>query len=175
MTELATLDIFGGELALDFFSEGPIGSPTQQNRFLQFGLKEYLFLFPLQKLQEIFNLNLNQVTLVPGLDSYVMGICNWRGNLAWLIDLQELLTGKQTNFKENCLCLLTPLKGQYLGMVVDRVEGISSFIADDLLSISATMIEPIGTDLIEGYFLDGQNQPLLLLDAQAIINRFTHL
>jgi positive phototaxis protein PixI len=148
---------------------------VEQSRFLQFVLGEYQLLFPLAKLQEIFNLNLNQVTAVPGLDSYVMGIYNWRGSLAWLIDLQELLTGSQTNFNANCLCMLTPLKGQYLGIVIDRVGGISSFGGNEMQPVVTPMIEPIGSNFIQGYFLDEHNQPLFVLDSQGIINSFIHL
>ncbi len=173
--QLATLDFLNTELTTDFLSDRSVEVGAEQSRFLQFDLGEYQLLFPLEKLQEIFNLNLNQVTAVPGLDSYVMGIYNWRGNLAWLIDLQELLTGKQTNFNVNCLCMLTPLKGQYLGIVIDRVGDISSFWENEMQPVITPMIEPIGSNFIQGYFLDAQNQPLFVLDAQAIINSFIHL
>lgn len=173
--QLATLDFLTRELTADFLSDAPMEVVADQSRFLQFSLGEYQLLFPLEKLQEIFSLNLNQVTAVPGLDSYVLGIYNWRGNLAWLIDLQELLTGKQTNFNANCLCMLTPLKGQYLGIVIDRVGGISSFWQHEIQPVVSAMIEPIGSNFIQGYFLDDHSQPLFVLDAQGIINSFIHL
>ncbi len=175
MTQLAAPNFFDKELTADFLADLPIELAVEQSRFLQFSLGKYELLFPLANLQEIFSVNLTQVTLVPGLDSYVMGIYNWRGSLAWLIDLQELLTTEPTNFKENCLCLLTPLKGQYLGMVIDRVAGIRNFFTDELQSVTVEMIDPIGTNFIQGYFLDEQNQPLFLLDPQGIINSFIHL
>jgi Chemotaxis signal transduction protein len=113
--QLATLDFLNRELTVDFLFDRGVEDVAEQSRFLQFALGEYQLLFPLEKLQEIFSLNLSQVTAVPELASYVMGIYNWRGNLAWLIDLQELLTGTPTIWKENVLCLLTPLK-TYLGI-----------------------------------------------------------
>lgn len=175
MSQLATLDFLTPELTTGFLTDRSVELVVEQSRFLQFALGEYEFLFPLGKLQEIFSLNLTQVTLVPGLDSNVMGIYNWRGNLAWLIDFQELLLAKQSDLKENCLCLLTPLPGQYLGMVIDRVDGIRSFFMDDLQLVTVEMIEPIGINFIQGYFLDEQNRPLLLLDPQGIIDSFIHL
>ncbi len=173
--QLATLDFLNRELTADFLFDRGVEDVAEQSRFLQFALGEYQLLFPLEKLQEIFSLNLSQVTAVPELASFVMGIYNWRGNLAWLIDLQELLTGTPTIWKENVLCLLTPLKEQYLGIIVEKVGGISSFFATEIHPIVPGMIEPIGSNFLQGYFLDAQDQPYFVLNPQGIIDSFVHL
>ncbi|MCS6960676.1 MAG: chemotaxis protein CheW [Pseudanabaenaceae cyanobacterium SKYGB_i_bin29] len=168
--ELATLDVFTREITADLFNDRAIPVFTEQTRFLQFPLGGYEFLFPLANLQEIFSINLAQVTLMPGLEKYVLGIYNWRGNLAWLVDLQELLTGIGSNFRENCLCLLMPLEGQYLGMVVEQVEGIATLNNTDLLPLTAQIVDPIPSRFIQGYYL--QDKPLLVLEPQGIVETF---
>ncbi|MFN3361825.1 MAG: chemotaxis protein CheW [Pseudanabaenaceae cyanobacterium] len=170
--ELVTLDVFTREITADLFNDRPVVVFTEQTRFLQFPLGGYEFLFPLANLKEIFSINLGQVTLMPGLEKYVLGIYNWRGNLAWLVDLQELLTGVTTNFRENCLCLLMPLEGQYLGMVVEQVEGIATLNNSDLLPLTSKIVDPIPSQFIQGYYL--QEKPLLVLEPQAIIDTFLH-
>jgi chemotaxis signal transduction protein len=62
-----------------------------------------------------------------------------------------------------------------LGIVIDRVGGISSFGGNEMQPVVTPMIEPIGSNFIQGYFLDEHNQPLFVLDSQGIINSFIHL
>lgn len=61
-------------------------------QFLTFSLSlEQQALLPTQQLLEIVKVNLSQITAIAGLEPYVMGIYNWRGDVIWVVDLASML------------------------------------------------------------------------------------
>ncbi|WP_416673713.1 chemotaxis protein CheW [Egbenema bharatensis] len=44
---------------------------------------------PLDQITEIFNIEIAKILPVPELPPYVLGICNWRGEMLWVIDFYD--------------------------------------------------------------------------------------
>ncbi len=115
-------------LTLDFLNETPM-SPESGERLLRFPLgREDSALLPLEQIAEIIRVNVAEILPVPEMPSCVLGICNWRGTMLWLIDLNHLV-GYPPLFQQQQV-LLTPMamviqsKDQAVGLVVQQVNDI---------------------------------------------------
>lgn len=115
-------------LTLDFLSEAPLPPETRQ-RLLRFPLGiEDSALLPLEQITEIFRLNVAEILPVPEMPSQVLGICNWRGEMIWLIDLNYLV-GCPPLFRQQSLLvpptvMVVQVQGQSVGLVVQQVNDI---------------------------------------------------
>jgi positive phototaxis protein PixI len=85
MAESLSLDL---ELAnsLNTLILDPLPPETRQ-RSLRLALGEQdSAIVPLDQITEIFNLEMTKILPVPELAPWVLGICNWRGEMLWVID-----------------------------------------------------------------------------------------
>lgn len=119
--ELATSDF--GTLLLN-----PLPAETRQ-RLLRFSLGQQGddALILLEQITEILNINTADILPVPEMPSCVLGIGNWRGEMLWLIDFNDLV-GYPSPFKQLASPLLTMIVVQvnqlFLGMGVQKVSDI---------------------------------------------------
>ncbi len=114
--------------SLDLLTLDPLPPETRQ-RLLRFplGLDESALL-PLEQIAEIIRVNLAEILPVPEIPSCALGICNWRGTMLWLIDLNHLLGYPPLSQQERVLATLTAMviqvNDQTAGLVVQRVNDI---------------------------------------------------
>ena len=115
-------------LASDFHSEAALPPDTRQ-RLLRFPLgSEDSALLPLEQIVEIFKVNVGEILPVPEMPDRVLGICNWRGEMLWLIDLNHLVgcpsLFRQTPVLEPLVVMVVKVNGQSAGLVVAQVHDI---------------------------------------------------
>jgi positive phototaxis protein PixI len=73
------------------FFDPPI-PPETQERLLRFPLgAQESVLLPLEQITEILRVELSEVLPIPEMPGCVMGICNWRGEMLWLVDLHHFV------------------------------------------------------------------------------------
>jgi len=125
--------------------------------------------FPAIGVMEVVELPAENITPMPNMNPLLMGTCNLRGEILWLVDLALLL---QKNF-------LSPNTGQYsiivvqdeeapLGLAVANIRGMSWLDTQQIRNVSQLPLESL-RPFVRGSFPMEDNSPVLLLDPDAII------
>lgn len=97
--------------------------------FLRFslGLRESA-LFPLADIAEILKLEAAEILPVPDLPDCILGICNWRGTMLWLADLNLMLgyptLGQRGPEMASWFVIVVDVEDQALGLVVSQVSDV---------------------------------------------------
>jgi len=103
--------------------------PENRQRLLRFSLGvEESALLPLEEIAEILRLNTAAILPVPEMPSCVLGICNWRGKMLWLVDLNHLIGSEPLSFQRavpgSPVAMVVEVNDQSLGLVVQQVNDI---------------------------------------------------
>jgi positive phototaxis protein PixI len=123
-----SLDSLLTATSLDLLTFDPLPPETRQ-RLLRFplGLQDSALL-PLEQIAEILRVNVAEILPVPEMPSCVLGICNWRGEMLWLVDLNYLVGSAPLSQKEQVLSslvvMVVQVKEQPVGLVVQQVNDI---------------------------------------------------
>ena len=160
--------------------------PTQElsqslviNQYLKFNLlADMTALLPITQLAGVLKIEAAQITAIPHLPTWVMGVYNWRGEVLWLVDIGHLLGGiswyQQTMLPTHYQTLLLEQtlpetsEKQHLGLVVPQVDGIEALSLDTIQSPSA--ISESLVPFLRGYWLGATDDILMLLDGPAIFD-----
>ena len=155
-------------------------------RFLRFHLfPDMSAVIPVEQLTEILNVSLSQITPIPHLPEWVMGIYNWRGEVLWMVDLGNLIgltpwhPGENQSSKLSIIVLDACRQSEVtagpeslpLGLIVNRVEDIEWLATEQLQSPSNSMITDQLAPFLCGYWLSTDGDMLTLLDGDAILAR----
>jgi positive phototaxis protein PixI len=124
------LDVASINLSLDL--EVPLPADTRQ-QMLRFslGLQDSALL-PLEKITEIFKVESINILPVPETHQCVLGVCNWRGGLLWLIDLEHLvgyppLLQQMQSEPLPLIVMVIQMNDQLLGLGVRQVGEIERY------------------------------------------------
>ena len=139
-------------------------------------------LLPVAQLTEVLKIPIGQITPMPHMPDWVMGIYNWRGEILWMIDLGSL-AGLLPWYRramsastysaivldtKSSKPLSTDSGKQTLGLVVNRVEDIEWCNPN---SIQSPPSSGGGNGLIpfsRGYWLTSNGEMRTVLDSEAI-------
>ncbi|MGF1514639.1 MAG: chemotaxis protein CheW [Elainellaceae cyanobacterium] len=123
------------------FSQPP---PDTRQRLLRFQLNtQDSGLLRLEDIAEVLQIAVASILPVPGVPEEVLGICNWRGNMLWLVDFGSL-TGYPALLSQAVgLTSLTVLVIQVQGKAVGL--GVSQF--DDIELHDLNQLQPLALDL----------------------------
>lgn len=164
-----------------------VGDRGRLNQFLKFHLlPDMRTVLPVEKLTEILKVTLSQITPIPHLPPWVMGVHNWRGDVLWLIDLGDLLGLSPWYQQEQppsigSFVVLDACRQEQtsddsfeqlpLGLLVDQIDDIEWLNTDHLQSPVNAMITDRLAPFIGGYWLNQRGDMLTLLDGDAILDR----
>ncbi len=114
--------------SLDLLTLDPLPPETRQ-RLLRFPLgSQDSALLPLEQITEILRLDVAEILPVPEMPSCVLGICHWRGEMLWLIDLNHLVgyppLSAQGRVLASPVAMVIQVNSQSVGLVVQRVNDI---------------------------------------------------
>ncbi|NJR66579.1 MAG: chemotaxis protein CheW [Leptolyngbyaceae cyanobacterium CRU_2_3] len=148
---------------------------TQQ--FLSFFMLPQIHaILPAQQLTEILSLAPQQIVPIPDVPSQVMGVCNWRGEVLWLLDLgcfmgTESLSSQKYR-QSNYSAIVVHHQDCTLGLVVDRVSHMLWCDPEQIQSIPTPHHKSATSPCLQGYWLSPQGETFLVLDGQVLINAF---
>lgn len=152
-------------------------SLTQQ--YLSFYLPpDIQALLPTQQLVEILQLSLDQIIPIPDVAPQVMGVCNWRGEVLWLVDLGYLL-GFEPLFtlgfhRSSYSVIVVQQLDKTLGLVVDQVAQMLWLDSKQVQSIATTQIPPALSQALQGYYLNPEGKTLLVLESVGLMEFSDH-
>lgn len=95
-----------------------------------FYVGDVLYGIDINRVQEINKLS--DITSVPLSPAFVRGVVNLRGRIVTIIDLGYKLTKKPTNDTSDTKNIIVESKGEYIGLMVDRIWDVVQAESDAL-------------------------------------------
>jgi len=93
-----------------------------EDQIVSFNLGEENFGIGISRIQEI--MKVPRITKVPRTPHYFEGIINLRGNIISILNLRKKLKLEDEKFNENTRIIITDIKGQKTGIIVDFVSEV---------------------------------------------------
>jgi positive phototaxis protein PixI len=127
--------------------------------------------FPIAVARETLVISGQQVTAMPNMPPYVLGLVYWRNHVLWMADLPQLLglPPLHASLRDHS-AIVVCYEQHLLVLAVFSVEEVIRLTSDAIeRSIMGTTIDANLMPYIQGYALQGTEQ-LLMLDTQAIIS-----
>lgn len=131
-------------------------------------------MLPTSDLVEALTIGATQVIPIPDTPASVMGVCNWRGEVLWLVDLGNLLgdaavfsSGRQPT---NLSVIVMRTNDTSLGLVVDQV---TAMLWCDRAQIAKANPQSPAHEFLQGIWKAPQTSDVfLVLDSSAIQEHF---
>lgn len=141
-----------------------------------------LVMLPVAQLTEVLKIPIGQITPIPHLPAWVMGVYNWRGEVLWMVDIGHLLgfhpwhqqSVSTSSYTVAILHAETSLRNggenrQMLGLVVTQVQDIEWCDPEQIQSPPPSAITPELAPFLRGYWLKSSGEMLACLDGTAIL------
>jgi positive phototaxis protein PixI len=143
--------------------------PENRQRLLRFPLGKESAMLPLEQIVEILRVNWGEILLVPEMPSCVLGIYNWRGEMLWLVDLNNLIGGasgpQQRRGVASSMVMVVQVNDQSVGLVVPQVNDIELHELQQLQSAGPGLFSPQLLPFVLGALPGGKGT---VLDINAI-------
>lgn len=97
--------------------------------YLQFFLGKKLYAIDIECVTEI--IEVQKVTEVPDMESYVEGVINLRGNIITLVDICQRLGVIKDEDERGCVIIVSVNDKKY-GLIVDNVDAVINIDAKDI-------------------------------------------
>ncbi|NJO41782.1 MAG: purine-binding chemotaxis protein CheW [Cyanobacteria bacterium CRU_2_1] len=151
-------------------------------QFLRFQLgRDTAALLPISQLTEVLTIPIGQITPVPQLPGWVMGVYNWRGEVLWMVDLAHL-SGlipwhqQAINVLTYTAIVLSVRTGtathaddQMVGLVVNRAETIEWCDPNALQPLSPDVANLQLMTFLRGYQFKSNGKRLAVFDDEVIV------
>ncbi|MBV5261473.1 chemotaxis protein CheW [Synechococcus moorigangaii CMS01] len=154
-------------------------SPTTEGTSAQYisflfsnGLRGML---PTSQLAETINLDLGSIVQIPDLPPAVVGVCGWRGDVLWLVDLSyalrfpPLLAGDYGGAK--CNVLRVTVNQQVFGILVAEVQQLIRGDRQDLIPTPPPQIPQEMAAVVAGQLPVTPNETILNINLEALLER----
>ncbi|MDZ7957803.1 MAG: chemotaxis protein CheW [Aulosira sp. DedQUE10] len=145
-----------------------------KQKFLSFNLgSEDIGVIQLQHITEVLQVSLAEICGVPQMPNSVLGIYNWRGEMLWLVDLDEMLGYSSllqgSNLVAKMMAIVIENEGKSLGLLVRQLTDIEWLNTQEMKTPSAELFSPEISSFLQGYFINPNEEMMFTLDALAII------
>lgn len=104
-----------------------IALKSRGRQHVRFLLNSTSFALPLQNALEIDYMP--EITSLPNLPSWVLGICHLRGDIVSVVDLKKIMHLKSTGASKDKKMILIKSEGVCTAFIVDKIEGM--LLADE--------------------------------------------
>ncbi|MGM3307882.1 chemotaxis protein CheW [Anabaena sp. WFMT] len=127
----------------------------------------------LQHITEVLRISLTEICGVPQMPNCVLGIYSWRGEMLWLVDLEEMLGYppllQSSNALSKMMAIVLEHEGKYLGLLVRQLTDIESLDTQKMKFSPPDLFFPAMSPFLHGYFTNDSEEMIFNLDALAII------
>lgn len=107
------------------------------------------------------------ITQVPEVPEYVLGVINLRGNVIPILNLRQRFGMPERAATDETRIVVINLRGRTVGVVVDGVSEVLRIVRDDV-SPTPPSLHTAGKDYIQGLARRGQRL-LILLDMERLL------
>ena len=152
----------------------PAQTQVQLKQFLQFELPpQTSAMLPTSQLTEILSLSLGQVVPIPDLPSFIMGVCNWRGEVLWLVDLGCLLGFEplysQGLYRGQVSIVVAHHQQQTVGLAVEKINQMLWCDPNRIRASMPSRVTPELAHCLRGYWSPPGDRVSLILDGESLI------
>lgn len=119
-------------------------------------------------------LELPEVTLVPGVKSWVVGVANVRGSLLPIMDMKGYLLGDDIKQRHKGRVIVIDYKGFNTGLVVDEIYGMRHFRETDITNDDPVVHENISPFIEYVYKQDADRWPVFNFNKMTQDKRFAY-
>ncbi|AMA07871.1 chemotaxis protein CheW [Picosynechococcus sp. PCC 73109] len=129
---------------------------------------------PTAQLVETINVELGHIVQMPDLPPAVVGVCGWRGDVLWLVDLAyalrlpPLLAGDYG--RSQCHVLRVTVNHQTFGILVAEVQHLIRGDRLELLPGPPGQIPPEVSALVAGQFRTASGETILSINLEALLD-----
>lgn len=117
-------------------------------------------------------MDLPEITLVPGVKSWVVGVANVRGNLLPIMDMKGFVLGEDIKQRRKGRVIVIDYKGFNTGLVVEEVYGMRHFHMKDKTSDLPSLNEHITQYIDEAFKQESEHWPVFSFSQMAEDERF---
>lgn len=145
-----------------------------QQKFLSFnlGVKDTAVI-SLKHITEVLQISLTEICGVPQMPDCVLGIYNWRGEMLWLVDLEDMLGYhpllQDSDSLAKIMAIILEIDGKYLGLLVRQLIDIELLDIKQMKAPSTELFYSAMSPFLQGYFINPSEEIVLNLDSLAII------
>ncbi|KAF3890899.1 purine-binding chemotaxis protein CheW [Tolypothrix bouteillei VB521301] len=146
-----------------------------RQKFLSFylGLKDTAVI-SLEHIIEVFQISLMEICAVPQMPSCVLGTYNWRGEMLWVVDLEEMLgyapLSDETNLFSKLMAIVLHSEGKSLGLLVRQLMDIELLDTTQVKYPESQLFSSEISQFLQGYFINDSEDMAISLDASAIVH-----
>jgi positive phototaxis protein PixI len=145
-----------------------------EQKYLSFNLgAKDTAVISLQCITEVLPVSLAEICGVPQMPSCVLGIYNWRGEMLWLVDLEDMLgyppLSQAGKLLSKMMAIVVENEGKSLGLLVRQLMDIEWLNTKQIKSPNSELFSPEILSLLQGYFINDSEDMIISLDATAII------
>lgn len=130
---------------------------------LEFTLGKERYGFPSSAVREVFRLA--EITPLPGVPSYVLGVMNVRGRILSVIDIRRLLDFGDAGLTNLNKAIILANGDMELAVLADEVTGVRKVDAENWQSALPTLTERQGE-----YLLGVTKDQIVMLDAEKLLS-----
>ncbi|WP_066379057.1 MULTISPECIES: chemotaxis protein CheW [unclassified Anabaena] len=146
-----------------------------QQKFLSFHLgARDTAVISLENITEVLQVSLGDVCSMPQMPSCILGVYNWRDEMLWLVDLEEMLgyppLPPATNLMTKMMTIVLEKNGKHLGLLVRQLMDIEWLDMEQMKAPSAELFSQSISPFLQGYFINDAERMMFNLDADAIIH-----
>lgn len=127
----------------------------------------------LQHITEVLQVPLAEICGVPQMPSCVLGIYNWRGEMLWLVDLEEMLgytpLFQSSHFLSKMMAIVLQTHTKSLGILVRQLLDIELLETKQIKIPENQLFSSEVIPFLEGYFINSTEKMMINLDATAIV------
>jgi twitching motility protein PilI len=120
-------------------------------------------------------LDLPEVTKVPGVKSWVVGVANVRGSLLPIMDLKGYLLGEDVLNRKMGRVIVINYKGFSTGLIVDEVYGMRHFLIRDQIDDEPNVHENISQYVENMFKSEGESWPIFSFENVVRDEQFSHV
>ncbi|MEM7552752.1 MAG: chemotaxis protein CheW [Cyanobacteria bacterium P01_A01_bin.84] len=146
-----------------------------KQKFLSFNLGERdAAVISLEKITEVLPVSLSEICSVPQMPNCVMGIYNWRGEMLWLIDLEDMLgypsIAREINMLSKLMTIIIRHESKSLGLLVRKLTDIDVLDINQMKSPESKLFKPEIFPVLNGYFINQSEEIIVNLNTEEIIH-----
>lgn len=127
-------------------------------------------LLPLDQILEVMQLAIEDIFPVPDMPGCILGVCSWKGETLWLVDLNHLVGYQpllqQSQIARLPIVIVVQSAGRALGLVVAQVSDIDLF-DEEKIHMEPGLCPPSLEPFVSGYC---PQQGGTVLNVSAIVN-----
>lgn len=130
-------------------------------------------MIPTHQLTETINLELGKIVQIPDLPPAVVGVCGWRGEVLWLVDLAYALGLSPllgTDYQSaKCSLLRVSVNQHSFGLLVMEVGQLVRCDRQALIPGAPSQLNPKAQHLVDGQYSSSQGKTLLSVNLEALL------